>query len=124
MSIHSNLTIIPYNNIGNYRIRVSKQPNLDMADCYDRVKSISLFGRAEAIDDVKIIDEIKNLILNVSYSETDKNILDYYGTTMLTMVCEDGSLRAVSLTSELILDDGKTYALGEDICSKIREYFN
>ena len=91
---------------------------------YDGVKAISLFGKAEVIEDTNTIEEVKKLILNVDYSETDESILDYYGTTLLIMVCNDGSSRTVSMTSELILDGGKTYKVEEDICSKIREYFN
>ena len=91
---------------------------------YDDVKAISLFGQEKIIEETKTIAEIKNLILNVTYSETDKNISDYYGTTILTMVRNDGSSWTVSLTSDLISDGEKTYLLEDDICSKIRDYFN
>ena len=91
---------------------------------YEDVKAISLFGQGKVIEDAETIAEIKNLILNVTYSETDKNISDYYGTTILTMVRNGGSSWTVSLTSDLISDGEKTYLLEEDICSKIRDYFN
>lgn len=91
---------------------------------YENLKAISLVGTGIIIEDKEIIENIKQLILGVSYSESTENILNYYGTTILVMIYNDGSSKTVSMTSEYILDRGNTYELETDICSQIRAYFN
>lgn len=90
---------------------------------YEDIKAISIMGTEKVIEDKEIIDKIINLIINVEHTVSEKDIMDYYGTTVLVMLCEDGTSRTVSMTSEMILDNGQTYSVKKDICSEIREYF-
>lgn len=90
---------------------------------FDNAKAISLVEKDLTIEDEKIINEIKQLIINVPHTESDKNIYDYYGPTILTLTYSDGSSKTISLTSDLILDGGNTFALNEDICSEIIDLF-
>lgn len=90
---------------------------------YDGVKSVALAGNNKVIDDTRIIEEIKNYILSAKISKSNKNIFDYYGTTMLVFYYNDGSSKTVSMTSELILDLGITYDIENDICTLIKKNF-
>ena len=64
-----------------------------------------------------------NYILSAKISKSNKNIFDYYGTTMLVFYYNDGSSKTVSMTSELILDLGITYDIENDICTLIKKKF-
>lgn len=90
---------------------------------YEGVKSVTIVGTDKCIDDKELIDEIKKDILSVGKSESNKDIFDYYGTTVLVFTYDDGSSKKISMTSELILDLGQTYSLDKDICSLIRKKF-
>ena len=90
---------------------------------YDGAKSVELVGSDMVIEDTEVIEEIKNYILSAKISRTNKNIFDYYGTTMLVFNFDDGSSKTVSMTSELILDLGVTYDTENDICTEIKKNF-
>ena len=90
---------------------------------YEGVKSVTIVGTDKCIDDKELINEIKNEILSVGKSKSNKEIFDYYGTTILVFSYDDGSSKKISMTSELILDLGETYSLDKDICSLIRKKF-
>ena len=90
---------------------------------YDGAKSVELVGSDMVIEDTEVIEEIKNYILSAKISRSNKNIFDYYGTTMLVFNFDDGSSKTVSMTSELILDLGVTYDTENDICTEIKKNF-
>ena len=90
---------------------------------YDGAKSVELVGSDMVIEDTEVIEEIKNYILSAKISRSNKNIFDYYGTTMLVFNFDDGSSKTVSMTSELILDLGVTYDTENDICTEIKKIF-
>ena len=90
---------------------------------YDGAKSVELVGSDMVIEDTEVIEEIKNYILSAKISRSNKNIFDYYGTTMLVFNFDDGSSKTVSMTSELILDLGATYDTENDICTEIKKIF-
>lgn len=90
---------------------------------YDGVKSVELVGNNMVIDNIEVIEEIKNYILSAKKSRSNKNIFDYYGTTMLVFNYDDGSSKTVSLTSELIFDLGVTYDVENDICTAIKNLY-
>lgn len=91
---------------------------------YKDLKAVSLVGTDIIIEKEEIIDEIKQLILNVPHSKSDEDIFDYYGTTVLVLMYNDGSSKTISMTGKLILDLGETYTLENNICSEIRAFFN
>ena len=93
-------------------------------DFYQGVCSIELAGSNIIIEDKAIIEEIKNDILSLEITKSDKNISDYYGNTVLTFNYDDGSSKTVTMTSKFIYDLGETYYTNKDICTPIRQKFD